>query len=392
MGAGASVDEVTIDGELAKVLSASDGDLAAAAEKVNREIVRVVPKTRSGRFDPEHGERAAVLQVVERANLLAQHGYAVSWAYYNKPEDGARRDGEDLLEDTRRLEEDFTPDEPPRCAGEFASAEALVALAARHGPALLESLQQYVQTAGGAFEWGPQKKPARITQKAHNDYKDDLARVCDVERATGVFDSPGDLSRALALLRAASERGDITIRRCKDHFGQPFKTGYRDLNFNIELHGFVGELQLNLRRIVEVKARAHMVYEVQRVLEAGEGRDALRRAVEGFGVESEQALRLTIDGGRSIDDVFGSVELFEAALERALPPGCVVANVYVGAAGDVRVRLGLEQVAAVAKLRDDIIMDTSFEDALRRETPRWEVHMSASERKLMAELAEMKEL
>ena len=113
MGAGASV---PIDGELAKVLSASDGDLAAAAEKVNREIVRVVPKTRSGRFDPEHGERAAVLQVVERANLLAQHGYAVSWAYYNKPEDGARRDGEDLLEDTRRLEEDFTPDEPPRCA------------------------------------------------------------------------------------------------------------------------------------------------------------------------------------------------------------------------------------------------------------------------------------
>ena len=33
MGAGASVDEgVTVDGELAKVLSASDGDLAAAAD------------------------------------------------------------------------------------------------------------------------------------------------------------------------------------------------------------------------------------------------------------------------------------------------------------------------------------------------------------------------
>ena len=33
-------------------------DLAAAAEKANREIVRVVPKTGSGRFDPERGERA----------------------------------------------------------------------------------------------------------------------------------------------------------------------------------------------------------------------------------------------------------------------------------------------------------------------------------------------
>ena len=367
MGAGASIDAISkVDGELAQILSASNNDLAAAADKATRDIEQLVPKTESGQFDPTRADPDAVREVVKRATKLARHGYDVSWEYYK------RTDVEGLLADTSRLSDDFTPNEPPRCAGEFASAEALVALAVRHGPALLESLQQYVQTAGGAFEWGPQKKPARITQKARNDYEDDLARVCDVERATGVFDSPGDLSRALALLRAASERGDITIRRCKDHFGQPFKTGYRDLNFNIELHGFVGELQLNLRRIVEVKARAHMVYEVQRVLEAGEGRDALRRAVEGFGVESEQALRLTIDGGRSIDDVFGSVELFEAALERALPPGCVVANVYVGAAGDVFVRLGLEQVAAVAKLRDDIIMDTSFEDALRRETPRWE--------------------
>ena len=39
MGAGASVDEgVTVDGELAKVLSASDGDLAKAADKINRDI------------------------------------------------------------------------------------------------------------------------------------------------------------------------------------------------------------------------------------------------------------------------------------------------------------------------------------------------------------------
>ena len=283
MGAGASIDAVSKnDGELARILGASNNDLAAAADKATRDIEQLVPKTASGQFDPTRGDRDAVREVVERAKRLAAYGYAVSWEYYK------RTDVEELLADTSRLSDDFTPDEPPRCAGEFASAEALVALAARHGPALLESLQQYVQTAGGAFEWGPQKKPARIAQKAHNDYKDDLARVCDVERATGVFDSPGDLSRALALLRAASERGDITIRRCKDHFGQPFKTGYRDLNFNIELHGFVGELQLNLRRIVEVKARAHMVYEVQRVLGAGEDGDALRRAVEGLGVERQR--------------------------------------------------------------------------------------------------------
>ena len=293
MGAGASVDEgVTVDGELAKVLSASDGDLAAAAEKVNREIVRVVPKTRSGRFDPEHGERAAVLQVVERANLLAQHGYAVSWAYYNKPEDGARRDGEDLLEDTRRLEEDFTPDEPPRCAlpegaSVGASVAAIVELAKRHGRALIESLKGLVQDAGGSYVWGPRKKEGRIREKAEKEYGGDVARVVDVERATGIFDSVDDLSLAITRLKRASRRGDITIRRCKDHFGHPFDTGYRDLQFNIELDGFVGELQLNLRKIIDVKKQAHAAYEVERVLKAGTGRGPLERAVEGPGLESE---------------------------------------------------------------------------------------------------------
>ena len=69
-----------------------------------------------------------------------------------------------------------------------------------------------------------------------------MARVVDVERATGIFDSVDDLSLAVSLLRAASRRGDITIRRCKDRFGDPFDSGYRDLQFNVELNGFVGEL------------------------------------------------------------------------------------------------------------------------------------------------------
>ena len=162
----------------------------------------------AGRFDPEHGERAAVLQVVERANLLAQHGYAVSWAYYNKPEDGARRDGEDLLEDTRRLEEDFSPDEPPRCAlpegaSVGASVAAIVELAKRHGRALIESLKGLVQDAGGSYVWGPRKKEGRIREKAEKEYGGDVARVVDVERATGIFDSVDDLSLAITRLKRA---------------------------------------------------------------------------------------------------------------------------------------------------------------------------------------------
>ena len=107
--------------------------------------------------------------------------------------------------------------------------------------------------------------------------------------------------------------------RCKDHFGHPFDTGYRDLQFNIELDGFVGELQLNLRKIIDVKKQAHAAYEVERVLKAGTGRGALERAVDGPGPESEQVLRLRIECGRSIGDAFGPLAVFAAALARARP-------------------------------------------------------------------------
>ncbi len=363
MGAGASVD-VTVDGELAKVLSASDGDLAKAADKLNRDIKRMVPKTASGRLDAasiEEDERESVHEVLGRARRLAEHGYAVSWGYYRKTVDGgpAARDADELLVETGRLKDDFTPDTPPRCDLSRSAVDepvaALIDLAGRHGEALIKSLEGLVQDAGGAYNVGPRKKVGRIKQKAEDEYDGDVARVVDVERATGVFESVDDLSFAISLLRAASRRGEITIRRCKDHFGQPFDTGYRDLQLNVELDGFIGELQLNLRRIVDVKKEAHTVYEVERVLQAGEGRKALRRAVDCTGLESEQVLRLRIEGGRSIDGAFGSLAVFEAALARALPSGCVVANVYSGERGEVRVRLGLDEVAAMAQLRDDVL-------------------------------------
>ncbi|CAH0363824.1 unnamed protein product [Pelagomonas calceolata] len=296
-----------------------------------------------------------------------------AWEGYKAADgDAARQSADDFLAETRRLEEDF-PDTPPppRCdLPEGASIDALAALAYFHGEDLLESLRRFVQDAGGEYKRGPRKSKSRIRQKTEKDYGGDVARVVDLERATGIFDSVDDLSFAISLLRDASRRGEITIRRCKDRFSHPFENGYRDLQLNVELEGFVGELQLNLRRIIEVKAKAHKIYEVERVIEAKEDKDALQRAVDGPGLESEQVLRLTIEGGRSIDDAFGSLAVFEAALARALPPGCVVANVYSGERGEVRVRLGLDEVAAMAQLRDDVVLESrAFEDALNESLP-----------------------
>ena len=86
-----------------------------------------------------------------------------------------------------------------------------------------------------------------------------MARVVDVERATGIFDSVDDLSLAVSAFRGPPPAGRHHDPRCKDAFFALFDSGYRDLQFNVELNGFVGELQLNLRRILQVKAKAHKV-------------------------------------------------------------------------------------------------------------------------------------
>ena len=180
-----------------------------------------------------------------------------------------------------------------------------------------------------------------------------MARVVDLERATGIFDSVDDLSFAISLLRDASRRGEITIRRCKDRFGKPFENGYRDLQLNVELEGFVGELQLNLRRIIEVKAKAHTIYEVERVIEAKEDKDALQRAVEGPGLgragPAPQDRRWPVDRRR-----IRVLAVFEAALAGAAAGLRRRERVFRGK-GEVLRRLGLDEVAAMAQLRDDVL-------------------------------------
>ena len=79
MGAGASVDALSLDGELKELLSHYDGNLESAADAVNSEIVRVVPRTGSGRFVPARSEQAAVQGVMDRATRLARLGSESAW-------------------------------------------------------------------------------------------------------------------------------------------------------------------------------------------------------------------------------------------------------------------------------------------------------------------------
>lgn len=273
MGASASVKEcVRADNDLVKVLKESDGDLVKAAYNINRDINRIIPKTPHGSLDVtliKDEERESVQDILDRGRRLATHGYNVSWGYFLKTVDNSQSiyNVDDLLLETRRLAEDF-PDmqPPPRCnLPVTASIEQLASLAYFKGDILLKPFKAIILKAGGEYKRGPRKKERRIKEKI-KEYDCDFGRVLDLERATGVFDSVDDMIFAISLLRAASRRGEITILRCKDRFGNPCSNGYRDLQLNVELEGFIGEIQLNLRSIVDVKKEAHTVYEIERVL------------------------------------------------------------------------------------------------------------------------------
>lgn len=203
-------------------------------------------------------------------------------------------------------------------------------------------------------------------EKARSDYGGDVARVVDVERATGVFDSLDALNSTLLLLHGLTSKGQLSIRRCKDaFFAHKHPSGYRDVKLFVEVSGtgFIGELQLNLRRILQIKDVAHKIYNVERALEDEE---ALRRAIVGLDIESEQVLRLVADGAMSVLDAFGSIDALETALMKALPPGCEVANIYVGT-GHATVCLGVTDAKALAELRDDVVLGSKFEDTLNKQ-------------------------
>ena len=58
------------------------------------------------------------------------------------------------------------------------------------------------------------------------------------------------------------------IVRAKDRFNKPLDSGYRDMLLNLTLNGskHVGELQLHLRDIIDIKEAAHRTYALMRAV------------------------------------------------------------------------------------------------------------------------------
>ena len=138
-------------------------------------------------------------------------------------------------------------------------------------------------------------------EKAMMDYAGDHLRVIDLVRATGRFETPAELASAIEG-RLMAPGSPLRVMRVKDKFTSPrdgcvvriercvphlrklhviarardgfiYACRYRDLLLNVALASddpataHVGELQLHLRAILDLKETAHVAYGIGRGLD-----------------------------------------------------------------------------------------------------------------------------
>jgi len=135
-------------------------------------------------------------------------------------------------------------------------------------------LKALVEGCGGTYLCAPRKSYERCVQKVKDEYGGDYGKLLDLERATGLFDQPGDMLECLQRVMLArlddpiSSSVPLCVLRCKDRLNNPLASGYRDLLLNLcdAKSGFVMELQLNFHKITQIKSQTHRFYELTRVM------------------------------------------------------------------------------------------------------------------------------
>ena len=219
------------------------GEIDDISHQLELFFERVVPRTPRGTLDVKHCEREAIRQAKDQANMYVARRYDEAFDAYAL-RDGAALPVADKFRETCATLTTKFPDEKPRCAiPDGSDVDVLIKMASENGEALHAVLRPTILKGGGAYHPGPQKKAQRIMEKARSDYGGDVARVVDVERATGVFDSLDTLNSTLLLLHRLTCKGRLTIRRCKDaFFAHKHDSGYRDVKLFVEVSGtgFIG--------------------------------------------------------------------------------------------------------------------------------------------------------
>ena len=135
---------------------------------------------------------------------------------------------------------------------------------------------------GGSVLLPGLKKRERIQTKMNDEYDGDANEIRDVVRGSIVFDSIKSLYKAVAKIHSSAR-----ILYVSDRFDNPRSSGYRDMQFNLEMttpegRPYVVELQLHLEEMLDFKEWETSLYKERRHLE-----EALKkmRAQEGNPIE-----------------------------------------------------------------------------------------------------------
>ena len=145
--------------------------------------------------------------------------------------------------------------------------EALITEAAEVETAFHTATGRLITDAGGVFQQGPLKKEVRVREKMENDYDNDHTRVVDIVRDSGVFTTMA--SYLVAVEKLLGGDCGLEVVRFKDRLaGGGNSFGYRDLMMNLKLPDseHIGELQLHLKPIMDIKPGNHRVYALLRAV------------------------------------------------------------------------------------------------------------------------------
>ena len=105
----------------------------------------------------------------------------------------------------------------------------------------------------------------RVREKVKNDYGGDARCIVDAARGSLVFSTPSELLTVVEALVSASSSADdaamqFKIVRVKNRLSKPATGGYRDIQLNGSVAGHVCELQPQVKKLLDFKAQAHVIY------------------------------------------------------------------------------------------------------------------------------------
>jgi hypothetical protein len=108
------------------------------------------------------------------------------------------------------------------------------------------------------------KNPARILEKAYIFENGSSRTKIPLDFLGGKIIAP-TLKRIYEIAQYVSEH--FTVQGFNDRFETPEKSGYRDLQFHVEIaNGHIAELKIVHRAIDELDAIEHRIYEIRRML------------------------------------------------------------------------------------------------------------------------------